>query len=162
MPLFLGAPTVTWEPILTSFKHVSSMGLIRVRWKQMVRVNRLPSNCRVCHCSLKKQQQQQVWKMEIHQLDQIDEETDVSVQIHSFLEVTAVRYDENPKKMEKDVISVISWQEGTCLTVRLNQSADGTIDCMMHVPENCQTVSLESQYSVYLENVKHICEATCK
>ena len=46
--------------------------------------------------------------MEIHQLDQIDEETDVSVQIHSFLEVTAVRYDENPKKMEKDVISVIS------------------------------------------------------
>ena len=42
------------------------------------------------------------------------EETDVSVQTYSFLEVTAVRFDEK----EKDVISV---------TVQLNQSAAGTI-----------------------------------
>ena len=33
--------------------------------------------------------------MEIHKLDQIDRRNDVSVQIYSFLEVTAVRDDEN-------------------------------------------------------------------
>ena len=39
------------------------------------------------------------------------EETDGSVQTYCFLEVKAVRYDEKPEK-DKDVISVISWQEG--------------------------------------------------
>ena len=36
------------------------------------------------------------------------EETDVSVQIYSFLEVTPVCYDKKkPSKMDRDVISVI-------------------------------------------------------
>ena len=42
------------------------------------------------------------------------EETGVSVQTYSFLEVTAVRYDENPEKDgQPDVISLISWPEET-------------------------------------------------
>ena len=36
------------------------------------------------------------------------EETNISLQIYSSLEVTGVRYDEKPTKMDKDVISVIS------------------------------------------------------
>ena len=36
------------------------------------------------------------------------EETDVALQIYSFLDVMVVRYDEKPTKMDKDVISVIS------------------------------------------------------
>ena len=36
------------------------------------------------------------------------EETDVSVQIYSFLEVTGIRYDEKPEKYRPDVISGLS------------------------------------------------------
>lgn len=42
--------------------------LHRFRIKQIVRVIRLPFNCRVCHCLFQKQS----LKMKIHMLDQID------------------------------------------------------------------------------------------
>ena len=75
------------------------------------------------------------------------EETDVSVQIYSFLEVTAVRYDEKPEKdgQRCDIRDIVTRRNVLCLTVRLNQSAGGTIDCTIHVPEIFQTFSLESQ-----------------
>ena len=43
-----------------------------------------------------------------------------------------------------------------CLTVSLNQPADGTIDCTIYVSEIYQTFSLESQYSVYTQRLKNI------
>ena len=58
------------------------------------------------------------------------EETDVSVQIYSFLEVTAVRYDEKPEKdvQRCDIRDIVTRRHVLCLTVRLNQSVGGTID----------------------------------
>ena len=75
------------------------------------------------------------------------EETDVSVQIYSSLEVTAVCYDEKPEKDDQrcDIHDIVTRRNVLCLTVRLNQLAGGTIDCMIHVPEIFQTFSLESQ-----------------
>ena len=49
----------------------------------------------------------EVWKMNIHKLDQVDgRNRRLSVQIYSFLEVTAVRYDEKAdvKDGQYDVI----------------------------------------------------------
>ena len=53
---------------------------------------------------------------------------EVSVQTYSFLEVTAVRYDENPKKdgQRCDIRDIVTRRNVLCLTVRLNQSACGT------------------------------------
>ena len=62
------------------------------------------------------------------------EETDVSVQIYRFLEVTVVRYDEKPQKDEQRC-DIVTRRNMLCLTVRLNQSAGGTIDYRIHVPE---------------------------
>ena len=78
------------------------------------------------------------------------EETDVSVQTYSFLEVTAVRYDENSEKPKKDgqrcdFRDIVTRKNVMCLTVGLNQSAGGTIDCTIHVPEIFQIYSLVSQ-----------------
>ena len=75
------------------------------------------------------------------------EETDVSVQIYSFLEVTAVRYNEKPDKggQRCDIRDIVTRRNVLCSTVRLNQPAGGTIDCTIHVPKIRQTVSLESQ-----------------
>ena len=63
------------------------------------------------------------------------EETDVSVQIYSFLEVTAVRYDEKPEKdvQRCDIRDIVTRRNVLCLTVRLNQSASGTIDCTIYM-----------------------------
>ena len=52
--------------LLSSAQHK----LDRVREKQIVRVNRLPFNCRVYHFSFK---ENELWKMEIHKLSQTDE-----------------------------------------------------------------------------------------
>ena len=81
------------------------------------------------------------------------EETDVSVQIYSFLEVTAVCYDEKPVKdgQRCDFRDIVIRRNELCLRVRLNQPARGTGDCTIHVPEKSQTFSLESQYSLYSE-----------
>ena len=56
------------------------------------------------------------------------EENDVSVQTYSFLEVTAVRYDENPEKdgQRCDIRDIVTRRSVLCLTVRLNQLAGGT------------------------------------
>ena len=56
------------------------------------------------------------------------EETDVSVQTYSFLEVTAVRYGENPEKDRQrcDIRDIVTRRNVLCLTVQLNQSAGGT------------------------------------
>ena len=89
------------------------------------------------------------------------EETDVYVQIYSFL---VVCYDEKPdKNLQRGNISdVVRSRKVPCLTVRLNQPASGTKAFRIHVPEMYQTFSLESQYSGYSKTLKHICEATCK
>ena len=56
------------------------------------------------------------------------EETDISVQTYSFLEVTALRYDEKPEKggQRCDIHDIVTRRNVLCLTVRLNQSAGGT------------------------------------
>ena len=54
----------------------------------------VPFNCCVYHCYLKNE----VWKMEIHKLYQIDGRNHVSVQIYSFLKVAAVRYDKKTRQ----------------------------------------------------------------
>ena len=87
------------------------------------------------------------------------EETNVYVQIYSFLQVIAVCYVVKP---DKNVSDVVRSRKVPCLTVRLNQPASGTKAFRIHVPEMYQTFSLESQYSGYSETLKHICEATCK
>ena len=59
------------------------------------------------------------------------EETDVSVQLYSFLEVTAVRKDEKPDKdgQRCDIRDIMTTEKErtVSLTVRLNQPACGTI-----------------------------------
>ena len=47
------------------------------------------------------------------------EETDVSVQTYSFLEVTVVRYDEKPEKdgQRCDICDVVTRRNVLCLTV---------------------------------------------
>ena len=59
------------------------------------------------------------------------EETDVYVQIHSFLEVTADCYDEKPVKDGQRCYfrDIVVRRTELCLKVRLNQPAGGTIDC---------------------------------
>ena len=85
------------------------------------------------------------------------EETNVSVQIYRFLKVTAVCYEEKPIKdgQRYDFFDIVIRNEPVCLTVGLNQPAGGMIDCMIHVPKICQ-ISLESQYSLYSETLKHL------
>ena len=70
-----------------------------------VLVNRLPFNCRDCHCPFKTKK---FGKWRYISSIKLMEENDVSVQIYSFLEETAVRITKNTAKMDKDVISVIS------------------------------------------------------
>ena len=57
------------------------------------------------------------------------EETDVSVQTYSFLEVMVVRYDKKPEKdgQRCDTRDIVTKRNVLCLTVHLNQSAGGTI-----------------------------------
>ena len=50
------------------------------------------------------------------------DETDVSVQIYSFLEVTAVRYDEKPDKDGRCDIRDIEIRNVLCLTTRQIES----------------------------------------
>ena len=70
-----------------------------------VLVNRLPFNCRDCHCPFKTKK---FGKWRYISSIKLMEETHVSAQIYSFLEVTAVRYGGNPDKSGKDMIFVIS------------------------------------------------------
>ena len=98
------------------------------------------------------------------------EETDVCVQTYSFLEVTAVRYDEKPEKMDKDVIFVISWQQGTyCawqfdwinqLAAQMYRSHD---TCSRNITNLFPRKSM-TQYTRDLKNtsLKYICETECK
>ena len=53
-----------------------------------------------------------------------------------------------------DFCDMVIRRNKLCLTVQLIQPSSGTIYCMMHVSEICQTISLESQYLLYsyLEN----------
>ena len=67
------------------------------------------------------------------------EETDVSVQIYtctcSFLEVTAVHYGEKLNK-DRQICGIHDIKKKhLCLTVQLNQSASGPMDCTIYVPE---------------------------
>ena len=78
------------------------------------------------------------------------EETDVSLQIYTFLEVTAVCYGQKPVKDGQRCDFRDRYHDKKERSV-LNQSAGGTIDCMIYVPEICQTFSVESQYSLYSE-----------
>lgn len=57
------------------------------------------------------------------------EETEVSVEIYSFLEVTAVRYDEKPDKngQKCDIRDIVTRRNVLFLTVRLNKPFSGTI-----------------------------------
>ena len=63
----------------------------------------------------------------------------------------------NPVKdgQRRDFRDIVTRRNKLCLTVRLNQQP-GTIDCTIHVREISQTLSLESQYPLYLETLKHI------
>ena len=85
--------------------------------------------------------------MEINALDQIDGRNRRLCKIYSFLDVTAVRYDEKPDKEGQrcSIRDIVTRRNVLCLTVRLNQPAGGTIDCTIHVPKICQTFALESQ-----------------
>ena len=96
--------------LLTSAQH----RLDRVREKQIVRVNRLPFNCRVYHCSFKKTKFEK-WRY-ISSI-KLMEETDVSVQLYSFLEVMAVRYDEKPDNDEQrcDIRDIMTRRNVLCL-----------------------------------------------
>ena len=64
------------------------------------------------------------------------EETDVSAEMYSFLEVMAVRCDEKPEKdgQRCDIRDIVTRRNLLCLTVRMNQSVRGTINCTIHVP----------------------------
>ena len=59
------------------------------------------------------------------------EETDVSVQIYSFLEVTAAHYDKKTNKDRQRCGIHDIKKEHLCLTVQLNQQASSTMDCMI-------------------------------
>ena len=78
------------------------------------------------------------------------EETDVPV--HSFLEVTAVRYKEKPVKdddIRDDIRDIMMIRRNVlCLTVRLNQPAGGRIDCTIHVPHMSNLFPRMSIFSV--------------
>ena len=67
------------------------------------------------------------------------EETDVPVQIYSFVEVTAVRYDENPVKdgQSCEIRDIVIRRNVLYSTVQVNQPTIGPIDCTIHVPEIC-------------------------
>ena len=75
-----------------------------------------------------------------------------------------VRYDQKPNKdgQRCDICNTMIRRNELFLTVRLNQPASGTIDCIIHVPKICQTFFLKSQYSVYLQTLKHILKDTVK
>ena len=107
--------------------------------------------------------------MEIHKLDQIyGRNRRLCIKKnYSFFEETAVRYNEKPDKDRQrcDMRDIVTRTNELCLTVPLNQPADGTIDCTCF--RNRSNLFLESQCSVYtqrLKNIslKHSCEATCK
>ena len=93
--------------------------------------------------------------MEINALDQIDGRNRRLCKIYSFLDVTAVRYDEKPDKEGQrcSIRDIVTRRNVLFLTVRLNQAARGTVYCTIDVPEIYQTSSLESQYSVYSETL---------
>ena len=57
------------------------------------------------------------------------EETNVSIQIYSFLEVTAVHYDKKPNKDRQRCGIHDIKKEHLFLTVQLNQQASSTMDC---------------------------------
>ena len=78
------------------------------------------------------------------------EGNDVSVQLYSFLEVTAVRYDE---KFDKDGQSC----DIRDIVIRRNVPG-GPIDCTIHVPKKLNFKPFPSKVSasVYSETLKHI------
>ena len=89
------------------------------------------------------------------------EETDVALQIYSFLDVMVVRYDEKTDKdgQRCDIRDIVIRRKVLCLTTRLNQPAGSIIDCTIHVPKLiCRTFSLQTvrlRLSV-LRDLKHI------
>ena len=71
------------------------------------------------------------------------EETDVSVQQYSFLEVTAVHYDEKPEK---------DGQRSDIVTSR-------NLLCLTHMFSKCfKPFPSKDNDSVYSETLKHFCE----
>ena len=97
--------------------------------------------------------------MEILKLDQINGRNRRLCTNIQLSRCTAVCYDEKPVQdgQRCDFRDIVIYRRNElCMAVRLNQPAGGTIDCTIHVPDICQTFSLESQYSLYSETLKHI------
>ena len=77
------------------------------------------------------------------------EESDVYVQIYSFLEVTVIRYYEKPNKdgQRCDIRDIVMRRSVLYVTVRLNQPASRTIDCTIHILKNlCNLLYQHNRY----------------